>query len=212
MARRMPRFELRFARDADEALQLAETGERIRAGSPSGSVARRELTAHRVEALYETAFLRVFLAWEDFLEESFLRYLCGYRSSLGPQNLRVTKFPTLDGARIAILGARDYLVWANPRTVAARSKIFILGGLHETVLNSNLARLEAFNSIRNRVAHRSEYARKQFDHATVMLVGRRIAASSPGRFLREIAVPSPPVTWLYNVADELKSLAFQICP
>ena len=213
MARRMPPLAARLASTVGEALQLAEAGERIREKSPQGSVGRLELRVRRLEALYETAYLRIFLLWEDFLEESFLRYLCGYESTIGPATLRGSKSPTLSSAAQAVIGTRDYVSWANPNTVASRSRYFMNGALHETVLNSNLARLVGFVSVRNRIAHSSDYARQQFDSATIMLVGRRFPASSPGRFLRHIAVPSPtPETWLQHIAAELKSLAFQICP
>src|SRR2546427_472886 len=87
MARRMPQLQALFATETDRALGLAEAGERIRAVSHSGSVGRTELSISRLEAMYEMAFLRIFLLWEDFLEQSFLRYLCGYASSTGVASL-----------------------------------------------------------------------------------------------------------------------------
>lgn len=213
MARRMPPLEKSFASEVDEALQLAEAGERIRTMSPVNSIARQELPIRRLEALYETSYLRIFLLWEDFLEQSFLRYLCGYESSLGPATLRVPSFSTLANAQTAVLGTNNYVSWANHKRVAARSHNFIDSGFHETVLNSNLARLEAFKSVRHRIAHRSVHARKEFDESTIMLAGRRFPSSSPGRFLRYSAMPQPvPETWLHRIATELKSLAPQICP
>jgi hypothetical protein len=213
MARRMPQLEKGFASAAEEALRLAEAGEHIRAISPANSQILRELTIRRLEALYETSYLRIFLFWEDFLEQSFLRYLCGYESTTGPAVLRVPKFSTLAGAQLAILGNRKYITWANHKFVVQRAQHFVNAGFHEIVLNSNLARLEAFQSIRDRIAHRSEYARRQFDGATVSLVGRRFPASSPGKFLRHTAIASPvPKSWLQHIAIELKSLAVQICP
>ena len=86
-------------------------------------------------------------------------------------------------------------------------------GPHEVVVASNFARLEAFNAIRNRIAHRSDFARRQFDVATVSLVGHRYPASSAGRFLRDTAASySVPEPWLRQIAAELKSLALQVCP
>jgi hypothetical protein len=212
MARQMPRLPAKFALEADEALELADAGEQIRAHSLPGTVARQLLTRHRLEALYETAFLRVFLRWENFLEESFLRYLCGYASHAGPATLRGNKFNSLSLASSMLLGTRDFVPWANPNIVIARSHTFIDHGLHEIVLSSSLSRLEAFNWIRNRVAHASDYARQRFDAATTILVGRRIPSSSPGRFLREPSTPNQLSTWLFTITQELKSLAAQIAP
>src|SRR5712672_2619521 len=42
------------------------------------------LDLNKLELLYELAYLRFFIQWEVFLEQSFLRYLCGYSSSVRP--------------------------------------------------------------------------------------------------------------------------------
>jgi hypothetical protein len=213
MARRIPALELKFASAVDEALQLSEVAERIRALAPPRSLVRRELRTRRLEALYETSFLRSFLLWEDLLEQSFLRYLCGYESSIGAAPLRTAKFSRLSDAETAVLGTRDYVSWANPDTVISRARHYMNGSVHETVINSDLSRLRAFTAIRNRIAHSSHYARQQFDDATLLLVGRRLPASSAGRFLRDTAIWLPtPETWLHHIVAELKSLALQLCP
>jgi hypothetical protein len=213
MARRIPALDRKFASAVDEALQLSEAGERIRALAPPRSLVRRELRTRRLEALYETSFLRIFLLWEDLLEQSFLRYICGYESSAGAAALRAAKFSRLSDAETAILGTRDFVSWANPDSVISRSRQYMNGGVHETVLNSDLSRLKAFSAIRNRIAHSSDFARQQFDNATLLLAGRRFPASSAGRLLRQTAVSLPsPETWLHHIAAELKSLALQLCP
>jgi hypothetical protein len=213
MPKRMPPLEQRFASAVDRALELPEAGERIRASSPPGSAPRQELRPSRLEALYETAYLRIFLLWEDFLEQTFLRFMCGYHARTGPAILIRPAFSSLGDAERAILLGKDYVSWANPTRVSRRCRRHIAAGTHETVINSNFSRLEAFNAVRNRIAHSSRFARLEFDRATMSLHGRRYPASSPGRFLRDTAVTSPaPQSWLHFVADELVRLAAQICP
>jgi hypothetical protein len=213
MARRLPPFELQFATDVDHAMNLPDACERIRSHYSLGPLAKKELSIARVEAVYETAFLRIFLLWEDLLEQSFLRYICGFSSSVGVVALINPRWKTIAHAEAAILGTRDFVSWANPNNVIKRSRDHILKGPHELVLASNLARLEAFASIRNRIAHSSDYARRQFDAATIHLVGRRYPAASPGRFLRDTALVHPvPERWLRHIANELKSLSLQVCP
>ncbi len=213
MARRLPPLEVQFATEVDHALGLANAVERIRADSLLGSFARKELPMARLEAIYEIAYLRIFLLWEDFLEQSFLRYLCGYASSTSVPNLINPKCKTIADAEKAVLGTRDYVSWATPAHVTRRSQAQIVNGPHQLVIASNLARLEAFVSIRNRVAHSSAFARQQFDAATIALVGRRYPSASAGRFLRDTAVAHPvPERWLQHIAAEPKSLAQQVCP
>jgi hypothetical protein len=85
------------------------------------------------------------------------------------------------------------------------------GSPHETVIGSNLTRLEAFANVRHRLTHRSDQVRLLFDVATMNLAGQRYRASSAGAFLRDLNLgATPPQRWLLTIATELESLAFQI--
>jgi len=208
----MPRLDVDFENEVKRAIGLAEAGVRIRSASPPNSVARRELNSARLEALYEVAFLRVFLVWETFLEQTFYRYLCGHVSALGGCTLLTPARVSIAAAETAVLGAQDYVSWANAGRVISRSRKYMTLGFHETVLHSDLTRLGYFTAIRNRVAHPSEYARNEFDTATRALALRRYPGSSAGRFLRDRAAVLPlPKTWLEEIAGELVGLAHQIC-
>jgi hypothetical protein len=208
----MPGLNVSFSLEVDRATQLARAGERVRAGSPPKSIAREELTPTRLEALYEAAYLRLFLAWETFLEQTFHRYLCGHVSALGGCALTNPPYTALVAAEAAVLGGHDFVSWADPTKVVRRSQRYMTDGFHETVLLSDQARLIHFQSIRNRVAHPSQFARNMFDAATRALALRRYPGSSAGRFLRDRAALTPyPKVWLEVIADELVSLAHQIC-
>lgn len=212
MARQIPRFDRHFAAEANKAVEIALAGERIRADPYAGLIARRELSISRLEALYETAYFRVFLKWEDFLDQTFIRYLCGYRPNNGTFTLIDPPFARIELAEASVLGSQNYVNWADPQQVINRSRRYILSGNHEVVLNSDIARITHFKSVRNRIAHTSAHARLQFDIATRTLAARRYPASSPGRFLRDVGVASPiPMTWLEVISRELKALANQIC-
>src|SRR4051794_31969902 len=82
MPRAMPALALKFQGAVRSALGIAEAGEIIRALSSRHSRPYRELALSRLEALHEMAYLRIFLEWENFLEASFLRMMCGYDSPL----------------------------------------------------------------------------------------------------------------------------------
>src|SRR5258708_6956274 len=153
MARRMPRLDTQFAVLARSAVDLALAGERIRSAAPAGSLFKTELSLPRLEALYETAYLRVFIAWEEFLEQTFLRYICGYVSALGSYTLTLPAFRNIADANVDVLGPRDFVSWADPKQVIRRSQTYATLSFHETVLNSDLSRLLLFKSVRNRIAH-----------------------------------------------------------
>ena len=207
MARKMAALHVRFAEDADRALSLVDTIEVLRATLPVAGGVRKQLTPSRIEAVYETSYFRIFLHWESFLEEACTRFLCGYQTTAGPQALRQPQCKSLSQATTVILAGRSYAEWAHPDKAITNAKKFIAGGVLEAVLASAYADLLAFVSIRNRIAHRSEFARQNFDKATVQLAGRTYRGSSAGRFLRD---PKGPARWLQAISDDLKNLAVQI--
>jgi len=213
MRRTMPPLALQFRAACDAACELATAGERVRV--LADPAARRELTLPRLEYLYEIAFLRMFVAWELFLEESFLRYMCGYTGfNQAPQQSVLGNYSrTLTDARSALYGTQQYLLWHSPAKVIARSQKIFKNGVHETVISSTQARIGHFSCIRHRIAHGQLDAQKKFDAATMTLVGRRYPASRVGRFLRD-ADPglTPPTRWLSSIADELANLALQVAP
>ncbi len=203
----------RFSDACGAARGLAEAGERVRV--IGGASARDALTLPRLEYLYEIAYLRVFIAWEAFLEETFVRYMCGFAGTAGQMQPagNMQHHPTIAAARGALYGSQSYLLWHNPKTVVARSKVHFVGGLHETVVQSHITRIEWFAHVRHRVAHGQNDARQKFDVATMNLAGRRYQGSRVGRFLRDTDPSvSPPARWLATIADELEGLAGQLAP
>jgi hypothetical protein len=214
MPRAMPPLARRFASAVDDALDLARDIETARIHLMRNPRSRGFLRVFRVELLYELAFLMIFVAWEDFLEQSFLRYLCGFASAGGQAVLKSGKFRrSIADAERAILGRRQYALWHSPITVISRCRGFFSNGIHSHVIASIQSRLECFSSVRHRIAHAQADAKRQFDAATMHLAGRRYAGARPGRFLRDWAPNAVQQSrWLETIADELKGLAHQIVP
>lgn len=175
----------------------------------------RYISVTRLEMVYELAYLRVFNAWEEFLEQTFIRYMCGYENSIGAEtptsNFSFCRY--VSDAKLHVLNGRQYKLWHNPDHAIKRSQHRFLNGTHERVLSSHHSRLENFSAIRHRIAHAQDHAAANFDLATMRLNGRRYPASRPGRFLREknSALPLTP-NWLESIANELVLLAGQIVP
>lgn len=211
-ARVMPPLARQFANACDTACRLAAAGEQVRV---LGGIARHHITVARLEYLYEIAYLRIFIAWEDFLEESFVRYMCGFRSAAGPavRTAATLHCTTINAARLLLYGGQQFKLWHDAKKIVQRAQGHFVSGLHETVINSNQTRLEWFSNIRHRVAHGQKDAQQKFDAATMQLVGRRYPGSRVGRFLREFdASQNQPVRWLDSIALELAALAGQVVP
>jgi len=212
----MPGLQAAFRARVSEAMKLAEVGEVARAEAAPGSKTERDLYPARLEYLYELTYLRIFVAWEHFLEQAFLRYLCGYASKVGAAvpATGTTFQATLATAEVAVLAGRDYVLWHNPNAVTLRAQKFFASSPIETVVRSNSARLEHFAAIRHRVTHAQSDARKKFDLATMALVGKRYRGSRAGAFLRDldptVSPPQPPQRWVDQLGRELQNLAAQI--
>lgn len=216
----MPALAAEFTRDVQRTLALAHFAELALLDLPTGSAARRELTPIRVWAIYEMTYLRLFVRWEVFLEQTFLRLICDYSMPNPGHGLDGTPyalvgapFRTLEAADLAVIGTHDFVSWARPDHVIDRSRTFLTDGPHDLVLSSVRVRMRWWGDVRNRVAHSSQHARRLFDVATVSIAGGRYPAASPGRFLRDWNVAATPgERWLWTFASELTGLAQQIAP
>jgi hypothetical protein len=209
----MPDLAAELGERFDEALKLAEIGEDARLEATRGSRTRVNLHPSRLEALYELAYLRVFVGWEAFLEQAFLRYLCGYLSTRGAATLiaGATYAPTLASAEKALLGGNRYALWHNPAGVVKRCQKFFSASPIEAVVNSNLARLTDFAAVRHRITHAHGDTRKNFDVATMNFAGGRYRGGRPGAFLRDRDTSHmPQIRWLERLTNELGGLAAQI--
>ena len=207
MARQMPAYATALRQRVANSLALAQAGELA-----AQSSARAHWHVARVEYLYEISFLRIFVEWEVFLEQTFLRYLCGYQSTHGA-------FPPVTGGHCAtlgqaetrIFGTRGFTLWHDPTRVVNRSRGNLLACPHEVVIQTIIPRLESFAAIRHRVAHGQDDAKQKFDRATMLLCGRRYRGARPGRFLRDWdATTQPRQRWIEVISLELAGLAGQI--
>ena len=208
-----PSLEAEFRTRVTAAIRLAEIGEVARFEAAAGSQSRRNLHPARIELLYELAYLRIFVSWEAFLEQVFLRYLCGHVSARGPVVLAtgISAIRTIADAEAAVLGNRRFVLWHDPQKVIARSKRFFTKCPIETIVLSNATRLEHLASVRHRITHSQKDARRRFDKATMLIAGKRYRGARPGSFLRDVdTTGTPPQQWIKQLGAELQGLAKQI--
>lgn len=210
----LPPLDLALRTNVLASVAIAHAGEAARLALPVGSPAWRQLHVPRLELLYELAFLRVFVEWELFLEQTLTRLMCGYRArSAGQAVLKpgIVYTPTLAMAQVALLGNRHYLLWHDPAKALARASTRFSSSSFQNVVASSSSRLAHFASIRHRIAHGQADAHANFNAATMQLNGRRYPGARAGRFLRDWDIgTNPRVRWLESIATELCSLASQI--
>jgi hypothetical protein len=192
-----------------EQLNEAEEIARIAEGSSDFVYAKRLF-------VYEAAYLLAFSAWENLLEQSFVRLLAGYSNTAGVAVLApgIVRPSTVADAVSLVLGTKSYRLWHNPADVIRRAQgFFFSGGPHEAVLVSALADIGDFATIRHYVAHRSADSRAKFLAASQRLSGVSLLGTRAGRFLRSTTVDpvtGNDVTWLSRICSDLDRYANQV--
>lgn len=177
----------------------------------------RSVHVARLELFYEMCFLRIYTAWENVLEEAFVRYLCAHSriggtsvallSSQGPYSSSISV------ARTRLLNGRRFLLWHDPQRVASLSQKFFHAGPHEIVLLSAQTDVDRIAAVRHRIVHRHGDARANFDAATLHYVTAKLRGSRAGSFLRRwnMAAPGAPRRWIDVLRQRLEGFALQIC-
>jgi hypothetical protein len=207
MPKRIARLDKQFSDLQASALGLSEAGEMARLQ------ANKVFHYKHLEFMYESAYLRIFCAWEVFLEESLLRVMCGHLLLSGsrpnPTASYFSKLSTAKNHLYSQFSPRGYLLWHNPMDVETRAKHYLIASGHERTCNASRSPLRHYASIRHAIAHRSTDAVNKFNTATMNLSGRHISGSRPGAFLRSRDTLTGH-RWIKRISDELSALSTHI--
>ncbi|NUL46901.1 hypothetical protein F7P69_17095 [Cellulosimicrobium funkei] len=163
-----------------------------------------------MEALYESAFLRIFASWEVFQEDATIRMMAGAGTlAYKPvPALGSSIYGSMKAARVALYGNRPYLLWHNPEGVVNRVAKVLDGSPLEAELAANKSKLEHYGNVRHRVAHGSEDAATKFKAASQYLTGV-IHNGSPGKLLRsqDMTDSLNLRRWISVITADLQSVA-----
>lgn len=142
------------------------------------------------------AFLSAVAAWDDFVEDIYLGYLCGYPAPNGYlPNLRSGPAQNKPHALLLAAGesnereAERRLKWSNFKWVRGLSEVhFSRDNVFQQVAEADVAWLDLAQTVRNRVAHNSEKAKHQYKTALNRLMDDTPDAAlprgfAPGKFL-----------------------------
>ena len=132
-------------------------------------------------AIVETGFMRLYLAWESFLERAFISYL---QNACDLQHRTYSRYaqPTSDQHAYDMLrGSKTYPDWTNIDEVNRLARVFFKDAGPFAMLAAPPAEFLEMKTIRNRIAHVSEKSQRQFD----TLLSKKIAqiGIAPGDYL-----------------------------
>jgi hypothetical protein len=162
--------------------------------------------------MIELAFLRGFLAWEVFIEESFLLYMMGKRPLRGRPPHRYVLPPNRQAAAVLAAESRAHAKWDAAAEVSSRAERFFRDGRpYIQALRPNQHALDDAKTIRNAVAHKSAASRQRFE----ALVRKELTTLPPsvdvGAFLNTTKPGiTPPISFLDHYLDKLQAVAEQI--
>jgi hypothetical protein len=213
MAQRLSTVLRNFSRSLQECRQLGADAHDW--SLPGAHGARPYIYGKRRDSMTEIAFLRAFLAWEMFVEHSFILYLSGQKPPRGRAPRRYAFPPNQETAsRWVIPERRPYAEWTDPQDVLGRSERFFHHGRpFAPVLRSNVTMLQEAKVIRNAIAHMSQGARQKFEN----LVRQKLTTLPPkttvGGFLSTtIPTVGPPISFLEFYIAKIEFTAQQIVP
>lgn len=122
------------------------------------------LPQNQREFITDSAYLKLFIAWETFLESSFIKYMLGETSVLGNSITRYVQPIDEQHANKLLIGTQKYVDWSNPEIVKRLSNLyFISGNPIDTFVSSTMVDLFDLKTIRNAAAHLTSTTRQQLD-------------------------------------------------
>lgn len=133
--------------------------------------------------MVELAYMRVFLAWETFLEEAFILYMTGATAPRVRAPRRYVLPPSRVWAEKAVTEGKEYAKW-DAQNVASRALRYFADGRPFTdLLRGNQTLFDEAAKIRNAVAHESKNARAKFETVVRSKLGALPPNVTVGGFL-----------------------------
>lgn len=134
----------------------------------------------------EALFLRAFTHYEEVLERLFLHYITGGSSMSGVAGTSFLSVTDESRARRIIGASNRFLSWSKPADVKVMAGNYLNQGWpFVDMLGISNDTLSDCTKVRNRIAHRSDEARRQFAAVQRNLFQtERLFDMSPGQMLR----------------------------
>lgn len=123
--------------------------------------------------IIESCVIKLYIAWEEFLEECFTCYSMAEPSISGLQYVRYSTPPNREHAKRMPIGNQSYIEWGNPNAVLTLCKLYLQNGepLRSAIASVNQDLLD-LRTIRNAAAHLSTTTKAAFESAASRILGR----------------------------------------
>ncbi|WP_146108566.1 hypothetical protein [Mixta gaviniae] len=155
--------------------------------------AASNMTGDERSLLYEAIFLRIYRAYENLLENIFIKYLSGENTHSGTQITTYLRPKDKLHARAMITSSQPYLDWTAPSTVIKRAETYIDGeNPIKIAISSSMTHLISAKKIRNHIAHNSSESMVDFNKVVIEFLHTMPRTQpSSGEFLSKIPAKGP---------------------
>jgi hypothetical protein len=125
----------------------------------------------------DSAFLKVYIAWETFLESAFIKYMTGLPTITGSVVTRhVTPIDT-NHANDILIGVQTFVDWSRADVVLKLSSLyFVTGNPFQVYIGTVVSDLQDLKTIRNALAHLSSTTSVKLDALASRLLGRPVTS------------------------------------
>ena len=165
-------------------------------------------SANETAFITESAFFKMFIAWETFLEESFILYLTGNQSISGTVVRKYANPVDEAHAHKFLIGNMKFVDWSDPKKVITLAEIYFdAGEPYKTAINSIHSHLQDLKTIRNAAAHLSSTTTGQLDALAIRKLGRPYTRISVYNLITTVDLSSPSKTIIQGYQDILDAAA-----
>jgi len=145
-----------------------------------------DLTIWSIYNIYEICFLKIFTAWERFLEEAFIAYLIG-KSTRDCKPQRIVKRISENTAYELLTGTKPYPDWTNIGDIIKLANLFFKNGVpFSRPLESIRSQFSEIKKTRNAIVHISKTAHTDFLNLIRGNLAKFDPTITPGHFLSQI--------------------------
>lgn len=150
-----------------------------------------------VEFLVTSAFLKLFISWENFLEKSFIAYLTGEVCMDGGSLTKYANPIDEDHAYKLLIGTQKYVNWGSNEIVNRMAGLYFEEGEpFKTALNSIGTDLSDLRTIRNASAHVSSTTQIKLDAVASRVLGVTVTTINISDFIMRMSNEDPSKTVL----------------
>jgi hypothetical protein len=138
------------------------------------------------EFIISSAFLKMFIYWEGFLENAFIIYLTGGSSTNGDTLTKYSNPRDENHAHRMIIGTQKYVDWANHEIVMRLSNLYFENGSPiQSILASIATELSDLKNIRNAAAHISTTTQTKLDGIASRILGTNVTNTTVDQFIMQ---------------------------